>query len=79
MYAPQIGRMVDVRIPIVPMSHQYLITDNFIDADAIPAAARSDNLIYFRQEVSGLLMGGYERTKGVERRLQQLRRYSCQL
>jgi 4-methylaminobutanoate oxidase (formaldehyde-forming) len=64
MYAPQIGRMVDVRIPIVPMSHQYLITDNFMDADApfLPSLRDPDNLIYFRQEVSGLLMGGYERS-----------------
>lgn len=64
MYAPQIGRMVDVRIPIVPMSHQYLITDNFMPADApfLPSLRDPDNLIYFRQEVSGLLMGGYERS-----------------
>ncbi|CAB4710408.1 unannotated protein [freshwater metagenome] len=64
MYAPQIGRMVDVRIPIVPMSHQYLITDNFMDPDApfLPSLRDPDNLIYFRQEVSGLLMGGYERS-----------------
>ncbi|CAB5120492.1 MAG: FAD-dependent oxidoreductase [Actinobacteria bacterium] len=63
MYAPQIGRMVDVRIPIVPMSHQYLITDNFLPDDApfLPSLRDPDNLIYFRQEVSGLLMGGYER------------------
>lgn len=63
MYAPQIGRMVDVRIPIVPMSHQYLITDNFMAEDApfLPSLRDPDNLIYFRQEVSGLLMGGYER------------------
>ena len=64
MYAPEIGRMVDVRIPIVPMSHQYLITENFMDADApfLPSLRDPDNLIYFRQEVSGLLMGGYERS-----------------
>ena len=63
MYAPQIGRMVDVRIPIVPMSHQYLITDNFMadNAPFLPSLRDPDNLIYFRQEVSGLLMGGYER------------------
>ena len=63
MYAPEIGRMVNVRIPIVPMSHQYLITDNFLPADApfLPSLRDPDNLIYFRQEVSGLLMGGYER------------------
>ncbi len=64
MYAPQIGRMLDLRIPIVPMSHQYLITDNFLEPDApfLPSLRDPDNLIYFRQEVSGLLMGGYERS-----------------
>ena len=64
IYAAEIGRMVDVRIPIVPMSHQYLITENFLDPAApVMASLRDpDNLIYFRQEVQGLLMGGYERT-----------------
>ena len=64
IYAAEIGRLVDVRIPIVPMSHQYLITENFLDPQApVMASLRDpDNLIYFRQEVQGLLMGGYERT-----------------
>ena len=63
MYAPSIGRMLGVRIPIVPMSHQYLITENFLDQDKayLPSLRDPDNLIYFRQEVQGLLMGGYER------------------
>ena len=63
IYAAEIGRMVEVRIPIVPMSHQYLITDNFLPPDApfMPSLRDPDNLIYFRQEVNGLLMGGYER------------------
>jgi 4-methylaminobutanoate oxidase (formaldehyde-forming) len=64
IYAAEIGRLVAVRIPIVPMSHQYLITENFLDPSApVMASLRDpDNLIYFRQEVQGLLMGGYERT-----------------
>lgn len=63
MFAAEIGRMVDVRIPIVPMSHQYLITENFLPAGVayLPSLRDPDLLIYFRQEVSGLLMGGYER------------------
>jgi len=63
MYAPSIARMVGVRVPIIPMSHQYLITENFLDPAAkhLPSLRDPDNLIYFRQEVSGLLMGGYER------------------
>lgn len=63
MFAAEIGRMVDVRIPIVPMSHQYLITENFLEpgAPTLPSLRDPDLLIYFRQEVSGLVMGGYER------------------
>ena len=63
MFAAEIGRMVDVRIPIVPMSHQYLITENFLPDNQpfLPSLRDPDNLIYFRQEVRGLVMGGYER------------------
>ena len=63
IYAAEIGRMVDVRVPIVPMSHQYLITENFLpdNSATLPSLRDPDNLIYFRQEVKGLLMGGYER------------------
>ncbi len=63
IFAAEIGRMVDVRVPIVPMSHQYLITENFLPDSSVtlPSLRDPDNLIYFRQEVKGLLMGGYER------------------
>jgi 4-methylaminobutanoate oxidase (formaldehyde-forming) len=63
IYAAEIGRMLDVRIPIVPMSHQYLITENFLPTGTttLPSLRDPDLLIYFRQEVNGLLMGGYER------------------
>lgn len=63
MFASEIGRLVDVRIPIVPMSHQYLITENFLPAGTptLPSLRDPDLLIYFRQEVNGLVMGGYER------------------
>jgi glycine cleavage system T protein len=63
MYAPEIGRLAGVRIPIVPMSHQYLLTGPVpgVTAD-LPQLRDPDNLVYFREEVGGLLMGGYERT-----------------
>lgn len=63
MYAPSIGRLAGVRIPIIPMSHQYVITENFLDPTArrLPSLRDPDNLVYYRQEVGGLLMGGYER------------------
>ena len=54
IYAAEIGRMVDVRIPIVPMSHQYAVTENFLDTGTrLPSLRDPDLLIYFRQEVQG--------------------------
>ena len=31
MFAAEIARMVGVRVPIVPMSHQYVVTDAFLE------------------------------------------------
>ncbi len=63
MFAAEIGRMLGVRIPVVPMSHQYLVTDAFLERrDApLPTLRDPDLLVYYRQEVDGLVMGGYER------------------
>jgi glycine cleavage system aminomethyltransferase T/glycine/D-amino acid oxidase-like deaminating enzyme len=63
MYAAEIGRMAGVRIPVIPMSHQYLITEPFRErGDAhLPTLRDPDLLIYFREEGQGLVMGGYER------------------
>ncbi|HEU0128372.1 MAG TPA: FAD-dependent oxidoreductase, partial [Pseudonocardiaceae bacterium] len=70
MFAAEIARMVDVRVPIVPVSHQYVVTEPLLSGDGTGLANRSsplpslrdpDLLVYFRQEVEGLVMGGYER------------------
>ena len=63
MFAAEIGRMLDVRLPLVPMSHQYVVTDAFLDRleRPLPTLRDPDLLVYFRQEVDGLVMGGYER------------------
>jgi 4-methylaminobutanoate oxidase (formaldehyde-forming) len=63
MFAAEIGRLVDVRIPLVPMSHQYLVTEAFLPQGAatLPTLRDPDLLVYYRQEVAGLVMGGYER------------------
>ncbi|MGP3930539.1 GcvT family protein [Nonomuraea sp. KM88] len=62
MFAAEIGRMAAVRVPIVPMSHQYVVTDAFHDHQDLPTLRDPDLLVYYRQEVQGLVMGGYERT-----------------
>ncbi len=63
MFAAEIARMVGVRVPIVPMSHQYLVTEACLERreSPLPSLRDPDLLIYFRQEVDALLMGGYER------------------
>ncbi|HYL41546.1 MAG TPA: FAD-dependent oxidoreductase, partial [Candidatus Binatus sp.] len=62
MFAPEIGRLAGVTVPIVPMAHQYLFT-HAIDGvtPGLPTMRDPDRLCYFREEVGGLCMGGYER------------------
>jgi glycine cleavage system aminomethyltransferase T/glycine/D-amino acid oxidase-like deaminating enzyme len=62
MFAPEIGRLAGVTIPIVPMAHQYLFTESVDGVHAgLPQLRDPDNLVYFREEVGGFCMGGYER------------------
>ncbi|MFL5828242.1 MAG: FAD-dependent oxidoreductase, partial [Thermoleophilaceae bacterium] len=63
MYAAEIARMAGVRVPVVPMSHEYLVTQPFRERDGshLPTLRDPDLLIYFREEGGGLVMGGYER------------------
>ena len=66
MFAPEIGRMVGVTVPTVPFAHQYLVTEpiDHVSPD-LPQLRDPDNLLYFRPEVAGLVMGGYERNPAV--------------
>lgn len=63
MFAAEIARLAGVRVPIVPMSHQYVVTEPFLPAETgpLPSVRDPDLLVYYRQEVEGLVMGGYER------------------
>jgi glycine cleavage system aminomethyltransferase T/glycine/D-amino acid oxidase-like deaminating enzyme len=64
MFSAEVGRMAGVRIPVQPMSHQYLVTQPFRERDPakpLPTLRDPDLLIYFREDGGGLVMGGYER------------------
>ena len=65
LYTAEIGRMAGVRIPIIPMSHQYLVTGAFRKIKKgearMPTLRDPDHLVYFREDGAGLVMGGYER------------------
>ena len=62
VYSLQLGRMAGINIPVVPMAHQYAHTRIRRDVPRhLPTMRDPDRLVYFREEVGGLLMGGYER------------------
>jgi 4-methylaminobutanoate oxidase (formaldehyde-forming) len=67
MYAAEVGRLVGVRVPVVPMSHQYVVTEAFREpgpdgsVGRLPTLRDPDLLVYYREDRAGLLMGGYER------------------
>ena len=54
IYAAEIGRLVDVRIPIVPMSHQYLITENFMEPSAPVMASQCQWLCLARWTINAI-------------------------
>ncbi|MBD9373371.1 GcvT family protein [Rhizobium sp. ARZ01] len=49
-----------VNVPLVPMEHQYLITEAFGVPTNLPTLRDPDRLTYYKEEVGGLVMGGYE-------------------
>jgi len=61
IWAPEIGKMVGVAIPLIPMEHQYIITKPIEGVKkGMPTMRDPDLLVYFREELGGLIMGGYE-------------------
>jgi glycine cleavage system T protein len=60
IYAREIGAMVGVNVPIVPMAHEYLITKPS-GLPLLPTMRDPSLLVYFRGESGGLVAGGYER------------------
>ncbi len=62
MWGWQVGRMLGVNMPLVPFQHQFLVTEVIegVPPD-LPTLRDKDNLLYYKEEVGGLVMGGYER------------------
>jgi glycine cleavage system aminomethyltransferase T/glycine/D-amino acid oxidase-like deaminating enzyme len=61
MFAPEIGRMAGVNVPLIPMAHEYLITKPSGLPLDMPTMRDPSLLVYYRPESGGLIMGGYER------------------
>ncbi len=67
-FARQTGRMVGINIPVVPVQHQYIVTEAHPailkrKAQGLPEMGvlrESDSSWYMREEAGGLLLGPYE-------------------
>ncbi len=51
---------VGVNVPLVPVQHQYVITEPMGVPRNLPTLRDPDRLTYYKEEVGGLVMGGYE-------------------
>jgi sarcosine dehydrogenase len=61
LWSKALGRLAGVRVPLQAVQHQYMITESIdgVSPD-LPTLRDPDRLIYFKEEVGGLVMGGYE-------------------
>ncbi|MGC5009211.1 GcvT family protein [Streptosporangium sp. DT93] len=57
----RVGRLAGVDIPVVPIKHQYVVTEPFDVSSFMPTVRDPDNIVYFREEGGGILVGGYIR------------------
>ena len=65
LWAREAGELSGLALPIVPMEHQYLVTEAVPEVEALarelPILRDVDVSYYLRQERGGLLIGPYER------------------
>jgi 4-methylaminobutanoate oxidase (formaldehyde-forming) len=62
-WARRIGEFVGITLPILPVMHQYIITKPVPGHELpqnTPVLRDPDNLVYMREELRGLLVGGFE-------------------
>ena len=60
-WAPETGALAGVMVPLQPVQHQYLFTEPIAGVEAgLPTLRDPDRLTYFKEDVGGLVMGGYE-------------------
>jgi dimethylglycine dehydrogenase len=64
-WARQIGELVGVRLPIVSLQHQYVVTDRLAELSGagaeLPVLRDPEHSYYVRQEGEGLIVGPFER------------------
>jgi dimethylglycine dehydrogenase len=64
-WARQVGRMVGLELPIIPLEHHYLITETIPEVQALkvelPVLRDPDSSFYIREEGGALLVGPFEK------------------
>ena len=61
LWTRELARSVGVNVPLVSVQHQYIVTEAVPGVSTgLPTLRDPDRLIYFKEEVGGLVMGGYE-------------------
>jgi len=65
LWAREVAKMAGVDLPLIPMEHQYFVTESIDEIVAhgvrLPSLADRDGEYYLRQEGQGLLVGAYEK------------------
>ncbi|MEM6480450.1 MAG: FAD-dependent oxidoreductase [Pseudomonadota bacterium] len=56
----EIASTIGVTVPLVSVEHQYMISEPFGVPSDLPTLRDPDRLTYYKEEVGGLVMGGYE-------------------
>jgi len=63
-WAKQVGRMVGLDLPIVPLEHHYLVTEKIEELRSLevelPVLRDADASFYIREEAGALLVGAFE-------------------
>jgi sarcosine dehydrogenase len=57
----ELAKTIGVTVPLVSVEHQYMVTESFGVPSNLPTLRDPDRLTYYKEEVGGLVMGGYER------------------
>lgn len=57
----ELAKTIGVTVPLVSVEHQYMLTEAFGVPSNLPTLRDPDRLTYYKEEVGGLIMGGYEK------------------
>ena len=60
-WARQFGTLAGVNVPLYSAEHFYIVTDRIVGVHPmLPVMRDADGFIYYKEEVGGLVMGGFE-------------------